>query len=103
MSAYDERVIEAAANAHYAELSRRLGTHDHPAEIFFEPPEETERAIFTAAISAADAARAPEIIAAVDRLIEATQAWNIYAVVDHPGVQLARRDVLAKFGIEESS
>ena len=50
-------VIEAAASAYYAEQSRRFGTHDHPPEILFEDPKETERALFTAAIKAADAAR----------------------------------------------
>lgn len=89
MSDLNDRVIEAAAEAiQDVSLVSYSPFVEHLAEV---------------AILAADKVRTPVIIAAVDQLIQATQAWNIYTVAENPDVIAARRDLLALFGIEESS
>jgi hypothetical protein len=87
----NERVIEAAAKA----IEDRI--------VPWEDPEKWSASAAESAIRAADAARAEEVLAAVDALIAATQAWNIYTVADNPDVIAARRDLFALLNIPEAS
>jgi hypothetical protein len=126
MMTMHERVIEAAARAYQAAIASylqqvRAGAdfcHDVPVKDFFDCVEgsydyDTEFRIgMTAAVKAADAARAPEIISAVDALIEAVED---HADVTYSGAGLearklsrqekfsARRDLLALLNITEST
>jgi hypothetical protein len=93
----DEQVIDAVLNAVDPEVRYVLGD-----DVLREIATAVDEGI-RAAVKAADAARAPAIVAAVDALIAATQAWNIYTVADNPDVIAARRALLRTVGIEDDA
>ena len=101
MSDLNDRVIEAAAKAFNQGLMDAIPDHGSI------PYETMRRKGIEAAIRAADAARAPEIIAAVSYLAEAacdrcSESGGTQRDKDRVFAD-ARRELLALFGIEESS